>query len=87
MKEFVIYTVLRIALFLASFGVVVGIMALLSDGQYNLLWAVVLAFLVSGVGSFFLLDRQREAFAQRVETRAAKATAAFNESRAREDAD
>ena len=87
MKEFVVYTVLRIVLFLASFGVVVGIMALLLDGQYNLFWAVVLAFLISGVGSFFILDRQREAFARRVETRAAKASAAFDERKAREDAD
>jgi uncharacterized membrane protein len=86
-KEFVVYTVLRIVLFLASFGIVVGIMALVLDGQYNLFWAVVLAFLVSGVGSFFLLDRQREAFARRVETRAAKASAAFEERKAREDAD
>ncbi len=87
MKEFVVYTVLRVVLFLASFGVVVGIMALFLDGQYNLFWAVVLAFLISGVGSFFILDRQREAFARRVETRAAKASAAFEERRSREDAD
>ena len=87
MKEFVVYTVLRIVLFLASFGIVVGIMALLFDGTYNLFWAVVLAFLVSGVGSFFILDRQRQAFAQRVEARAAKASAAFEERKAREDGD
>jgi uncharacterized membrane protein len=86
-KEFVVYTVLRIVLFLASFGVVVGIMALVFDGQYNLFWAVVLAFLISGIGSFFILDRQRDAFARRVETRAARATAAFEERKAREDAD
>ena len=48
MKEFVVYTVLRIVLFLASFGVVVGIMALAFDGRYNLFWAVILAFLISG---------------------------------------
>ena len=62
-------------------------MALVFDGSYNLFWAVVLAFLVSGIGSFFILDRQREAFARRVETRAAKAAAAFEERKAREDAD
>ena len=87
MKEFVIYTVLRIVLFLASFGVVVGIMALVFDGHYNLFWAVVLAFLISGIGSYFILDRQRRAFAQRVEARAAKASAAFEERKAREDSD
>jgi hypothetical protein len=86
-KEFVVYTAMRILLFLASFGVVVGVMALLLDGSYNLLWALVLAFLISGIASFFVLDRQREAFAQRVETRAAKAAAAFEERKAREDSD
>ena len=34
-----------------------------------------------------ILERQRVAFAQRVETRAAKAAAAFEERKAREDAD
>lgn len=87
MKEFAVYTALRIVLFLASFGVVVGIMALLSGGSYNLFWAVVLGFLVSGIGSFFILDRQRRAFAERVEARAAKASAAFEERKAREDQD
>ena len=65
-----VYTVLRIVLFLASFGIVVGIMALAFGGRYNLFWAVILAFLISGIASFFILDRQREAFARRVEARA-----------------
>lgn len=85
MKEFVVYTAMRIALFLASFGLVVGIMALLLDGRIQLFWAVVIAFLISGVASYFVLDRQREAFARRVEARAARAAAAFEERKARED--
>ncbi|WP_210649991.1 DUF4229 domain-containing protein [Nocardioides sp. SYSU D00065] len=87
MKEFAVYTALRIVLFLASFGVVAGVMALLFDGRINLFWAVVAAFLVSGVSSYYILERQREAFARRVEARAAKAAAAFEERRAREDTD
>lgn len=87
MKEFVVYTVLRIVLFLASFGVVAGVMALASDGRFNLFWAVILAFLISGIASYYILDRQREAFARRVESRAAKAAAAFEERKAREDQD
>ncbi len=87
MKEFVVYTVMRILLFMASFGIVVGLMALAFDGRYNLFWAIILAFLISGVASFFILDRQREAFARRVEARAAKASAAFEERKAREDQD
>lgn len=85
MKEFVVYTVLRLVLFLASFGVVVGIMALAFDGRYHLFWAAILAFLISGIASYYILDRQREAFARRVETRASKAAAAFEERKARED--
>ena len=87
MKEFVVYTLLRIVLFLASLGVVIGVMALLFDGRFHLFWAVVLAFLISGIASYFILERQREAFARRVESRAAKATAAFEERKAREDQD
>lgn len=87
MKEFVVYTVMRVLLFLASFGVVVGVMALAFDGRYNLFWAVILAFLISGIASYFILDRQREAFARRVEARASRAAAAFEERKAREDQD
>lgn len=87
MKEFVVYTVMRVVLFMASFGVVVGLMALFLDGRYNLFWAIILAFLISGVASYFILDRQREAFARRVEARATRASAAFEERKAREDQD
>ncbi len=87
MKEFVVYTAMRLVLFVASFGVVVGVMALVLDGRYNLFWAVILAFLISGIASYFILDRQREAFARRVEARASRASAAFEERKAREDQD
>jgi uncharacterized membrane protein len=86
-KEFVVYTAMRLVLFVASFGVVVGVMALVLDGRYNLFWAVILAFLISGIASYFILDRQREAFARRVEARASRASAAFEERKAREDQD
>lgn len=85
-KEFWIYTGLRIALFVASFGVVVGVWMMLAD-QVPLLWAVVVAFVLSGVASYVLLDRQREAFARRVQARAERASAAFEASKAREDRD
>ena len=85
MKEFVVYTAMRVLLFLASFGIVVGIWGLVSDEGVPLFWVVVLAFLISGVASYFILDRQREAFARRVEDRASRASAAFEERKARED--
>jgi uncharacterized membrane protein YfcA len=85
-KEFAIYTGLRLLMFAATFGIVTGVW-LLAAGKANILVALVIAFLVSGIGSYFLLNRQREAFAQRVETRASRATKAFEEMRAKEDAE
>lgn len=86
MKEFVVYTALRLVLFLASLAVVVGVWMLFAD-RVPLLWAFVIAFAVSGVGSYFLLNKQRAAFARRVDDRAKRAAARFEEIRAREDTD
>ena len=86
MKEFWIYTGLRILLFAASLGLVVGVWFLFTD-SVPILWAVVIAFVMSGVGSYFLLNRPREALARRVETRAERMTAKLEEMRAKEDAD
>lgn len=80
-----VYTAMRVLLFLASFGVIVGIWGLVSDEGVPLFWAVILAFLVSGIASYFILNRQRVAFARRVEQRATRASAAFEERKARED--
>jgi len=85
-KEFWIYTGMRIALFLSSLVVVIGVWLLVAD-EVPVLWAVVIAFLLSGVGSYFLLNRQREAFARRVEERAQRMTARFDEIKSREDVD
>jgi len=83
-KEFVVYTGLRILLFLATLGVILGAWVLVAD-EANLFIAVVIAFVVSGIGSYYLLERQRAAFATRVESRAERAAAAFEERRAKED--
>jgi ABC-type bacteriocin/lantibiotic exporter with double-glycine peptidase domain len=85
-KEFWIYTLLRIALFLASLGIVIGVWFMIA-GAVPLLWAVVIAFLMSGMGSYFLLNHQREALARRVQTRAEAMTAKVEEMRSKEDAD
>ena len=86
MKEFVVYTGLRLLLFAATFGIVIGVWLLVAD-KASIFAAVVIGFVVSGVGSYFLLNGQREAFARRVEARAARATKAFDELRAKEDAE
>jgi hypothetical protein len=83
-KEFWAYTGLRIALFLAALLVVGGVWLLLGD-QVQILWAVVIAFAVSGVASYFLLNRQRDAFARRVETRASRMTERYEALRSKED--
>jgi hypothetical protein len=85
-KEFVVYTALRILLFVASLAIVAGIWLLLDD-EVPLLWVLVLGFALSGIASYFLLNRQRAAFASRVEARAQRASARFEEMRAREDVD
>ena len=87
MKEFAIYTGLRILLFVASLITVMLIWSLFTEGRVPALWSVVIAFAVSGVLSYFLLNRQRDAFARRVEARAARAASAFEERKAREDQD
>jgi uncharacterized protein DUF4229 len=85
-KEFWIYTLLRVVLFVGSLGIVVGLWFAIDD-QVPILWAVVIAFLMSGLGSYFLLNRPREALARRVQTRAEAMTAKIEEMRAKEDAD
>jgi uncharacterized membrane protein len=85
-KEFVIYTGLRLGLFVASLVVVVGVWMLLAD-TVPILWPVVISFVVSGVASYFLLNRQREAFARRVERRAERMQERFEEMKAKEDVD
>jgi len=86
MKEFVVYTGLRLLMFAATFGVVVGVWLLVAD-RANVFVAVLVAFVVSGVGSYFLLNPQREALARRVEVRAERATQAFEQRKAKEDAE
>ena len=85
-KEFVVYTLLRLVLFAASFGIVSGIWLAVSD-NVPLMWVFVIAFVVSGVASYFLLNPQRESFARRVDERARRASAAFEARKAREDFD
>ncbi len=88
MKEFAIYTGLRIMLFVASLLTVMLIWSLVTGSrELPVLWPVVIAFALSGVLSYFLLNRQRDAFARRVEERASRAASAFEERKTREDRD
>jgi Protein of unknown function (DUF4229) len=87
-KEFAVYTVARIALFVASYAVIAGVY-MLATGRESvpLVWPLLLAALVSAVASFYLLAGPRTRFAARVEARAANMSRRFEEARAKEDLD
>ena len=85
-KPFLVYTAMRLALFLATLAIVAGVWKLLSgEDGVPLVWAVVIAFLLSGDASIFLLNRQRDALGARVEQRASRAARKFDHLRASED--
>jgi hypothetical protein len=83
-KEFWSYTLLRLLLFAASVAVVGGIWLAVS-GSANVMWVLIIALVVSGLASYFLLGRQRSALAHHVDERARRATARFEEMKAKED--
>lgn len=85
-KEFWIYTGLRVGLFIGAVCLVFGVWFLVAD-TVNMLAVVVIAFLISGIASYVLLERQRNAFANRVAGRADRIVDRFEESRAKEDDD
>ena len=84
MKEFWTYTLLRIALFIGTTAVVWGVYALIAD-TINLLVVVLVAAVISSVLSWKLLAGPRNRFAASVEARASRASARFEEMKARED--
>ena len=86
MKEFWIYTGLRLALFAASVAVVGGIWLAVSDSA-SVMWILIISLVVSGLASYFLLGRQRSALAHHVDDRARRASAKFDEMKAKEDVD
>lgn len=85
MREFVVYTGLRLGLFVAAYALVTGIWLLFTSDRVPILLPLVVAFAVSGVASYFLLDRQRDAFARRIQERADRAASKFEERRGHED--
>ena len=83
-----IYTAMRIGLFLACFVVFAGVWVLVNGGRVEaLVWPFIAAVLVSFFLSYRLLEGPRERFAQQVQERAARASAKMEEIRSKEDAD
>jgi CHASE1-domain containing sensor protein len=85
-KEFIVYTALRLGLFVASLVVVVGVWMLVAD-TVPIVWPLVISLVVSGLASYFLLNRQREALARHVERRAERMQERFEEMKSKEDVD
>jgi uncharacterized membrane protein len=85
-KEFWIYTGLRLLLFAASIAVVGGIWLAIA-GTASVMWVLIIALVLSGLASYFLLGRQRGALAHHVDERARRASARFEEMKAKEDVD
>jgi hypothetical protein len=86
-KAFAIYTVLRLALFVACYAVFGLVYVALVGKTGALLWPFIAAVIVSSLLSLKLLAPQREQFARAVENRAAKTSANFEKRKAKEDVD
>jgi len=85
-KQFWIYTGLRLLFFVAAAVVVFGIWLAVA-GSAPIMWVLLVALVISGVASYFLLGRQRAALARHVDDRARRASAKFEEMKAKEDVD
>lgn len=86
MKQFWIYNLMRFVVLIASLAIVIGVWSLLAD-EVPLLWALVVAFILSGVTSWFVLAPQRQALALVLEERAGRASDKFEEFKAQGDED
>jgi len=84
-KEFVVYTLLRLLLFVTTFAVFAGLWWLIFGERGVLLVPFLAAIVVSSLLSLGLLAPQRERFAAVVQARAERATRKFEEIKSRED--
>ena len=88
MKHFVVYTLLRLGLFVATYAVLAGLAVALFGNEPSVLFVtLVVAAVLSSLLSLKLLAGPRERFAASVEARASRARGKFEEMRSREDAD
>lgn len=86
MKEFVIYTLSRLGLFVASYALVVGVYLLVTGADaIPMFWPLLVAIVISSIASVYLLRAQRGRFAAVVERRAAAASRRFEAGRSKED--
>ncbi|WP_028660333.1 DUF4229 domain-containing protein [Nocardioides insulae] len=84
MKQFLVYSGLRLLFFVVAYALVAGIWLVVTQDAAPFFWTLVIALILSGIASFVLLERQRVEFATRVEKRASNA---IEKMRSREDED
>lgn len=84
MKDFALYTLMRFGVLVSTFIVVAAVWALVTQDGFPWFPVLVVSAIVSMIISVPLLNKQRIAFATRVE---ARANAALEKARAREDAE
>ena len=88
MKPFLLYTLARVALFAASFGLVWLVFGhWIEWGAVSALYTALIAMVVSSVVALLVLGSLRDDFALELAQRADRAKAAFEARRAAEDID
>ena len=86
-KHFLVYTGLRIALFVTTYAVLWAVATLLGAGESAWIWILIGAAVISSVLSLRFLSGPRERLAQSVQERAERASAKFEEMKSKEDAE
>jgi hypothetical protein len=86
-KEFAIYTALRLTMFVICYAVLGWLYLLVFGKTGALVWPFLAAIVVSSLLSLKFLAPQRERFAAVVQGRAERASARFEEMRSKEDQD
>jgi membrane protein implicated in regulation of membrane protease activity len=87
MKEFLVYTAARLALFAATYALVVGLYVLVVGTPVPVLMTLLVAAIVSGITSVYLLRGMRERFTAKVQGRADRMAQRSEETKAKEDVD
>jgi len=85
-KEFALYTALRLSLFASTILAVFGVWSVFTD-EIPVFGVLLVAVLLSSVASYFFLQGPRNRLAAKVEERARRASAKFEEIRSKEDVD
>jgi hypothetical protein len=87
-KPFLLYTLARVLLFAAAWGVVWLVASIwLEWTSVTALWTALIAMVVSSVASLVLLRGVRQRFAAQVQDRAGLLQARYEASKRREDVD